>query len=396
MVTQKRSLQRQRQEMRKLFGVLIVLCLLLTSNFIPVFAVEEGVGVYIQPPNFQDSVYVLPKTTEETLVQTGTVYATQDVSITKDKVKLGTSIGIVFKAQNKKGLLSPTGSQKEDYVPNLNDGPLRETCVIPLGEGEIWVLSGGKKKVISVQTQTTVRKLLEYLDKAKLREKLAECKIPIGKMSELELLECEQIAIIELLENTSYEAEGTIPENKRKVIEAIKKLPEGHTKIPTEAGNKIQIEKLTETELKLTRKPNENEVIYINNNGKETRVTEQVTKLEPNTSVYGYLRTKVACYLKDTPDMRNAEGTEKECRDSIGMNYVGLIDQTYKQIQVNNGKFEYLEYTSQNDMLETNKFYVAEPKLRTILFCLYGSFAVIVALYLFLEFRKYSKKGVSK
>lgn len=379
------------QKVRKLFRVLLVLCLLLTSNSIPVYAVEEGVGVYIQPPNFQDSVYVLPKTTEETLVQTGTVYATQDVSITKDKVKLGTSIGTVFKAQNKKGLLSPTGSQKENYVPNLNDGPLRETCVIPLGEGEIWLLSGGKKKVISVQTQTTVRKLLEYLDKAKLQEKLVECKIPIGKMSELELLECEQIAIIELLENAAYEAEGAIPESKRNVIEAIKKLPEGHSKIPTEAGDKIQIEKLTKTELTLTRKPNDNEVIYINNNGKEKRVTEQVTKLEPNSSVHGYLRTKVACYLKDTPDMRNAEGTEKECRDSIGMNYVGLIDQTYKQIQVNNGKFEYLEYTSQNDMLEINKFYVVEPKLKTVLLCLCGVFAVTVVLYFYVEFRKYKK-----
>lgn len=392
MVTQKRSLQRQRQKVRKLFRVLLVLCLLLTSNSIPVYAVEEGVGVYIQPPNFQDSVYVLPKTTEETLVQTGTVYATQDVSITKDKVKLGNSIGTVFKAQNKKGLLSPTGSQKKDYVPNLNDGPLRETCVIPLGEGEIWVLSDGKKKVISVQTQTTVRKLLEYLDKAKLQEKFAECKIPIGKMSELELLECEQIAIIELLENASYEAEGTIPKTKRKVIEAIKKLPEGHTKIPTETGHKIQIEKLTETELTLTRKPNDNEIIYVKCNGKEKRVTEQFTKLEPNSSVYGYLRTKVACYLKDTPDMRTAEGTEKECRDSIGMNYVGLIDQTYMQLEVNNGKFEYSEYTSQNDMLETNKFYVVEPKLKTVLLCLCGVLVILVTLYFYMEFRKYKKE----
>lgn len=335
--------------------------------------------VYIQEPQFKDSVYIIPNTREDTITQTGTVYATVDFN-KKGQINFEKPIGVVFKAQQSESLFSPTGKEKEDYIP---EGRLRETTAIPLGEGEIWVYGNeGKKEIIGTEIQVRVKNFLEYLNTEKLKEKLNKNGVDTGKLTEVELLDCKQVAIIELLEGKEYKS-SAITKEKRNIVNALKKMSETHFNITEEKEPTLQIKKFTDTELVLNRTPNNNEFLYLNGQ----QIIKQKTKLDPNTLyvVSGYVRHETICYFKDLPNMRSAEGSEKECRDSIGVNYVGFVEQPYKTIAVENEKLVFKNFKPENDILETNKYYIVENKVKLVLCIIMFIHILILGLFVFLS-----------
>lgn len=342
---------------------LFLLLSMVSSLVLPTTPVSASEELYLDDCQFVDSVYVIPKASEETFVQTGTVYATKEAYKDEEKVTMGSPLGIVFKAQNKDGLMVPTGSQKDDFVPDLKDGPLRESCLIPLTEGDIWVYSHGKKKVIDTEKQKQAKQLIECFDGEKLTDRVKELGIKT-QLSELELLECEQIALVEILENEEYETIQTLSEEKLSVVKQLKEVSAKTTKVKQEVTTDLKIEKFTDTEIELNREPNDSEYIELTVDGETTRMKDKKVTFSASSSVsmHGYLRKKVCCYIKDIPELKKAVVVEKEARDSTAMNYVGMVYVNDKEMVVKDKKFELTDYEASNDMLENSRLFNSQEK----------------------------------
>lgn len=356
---------------------LFLLLSMVGSLLLPTTPVSASEELYLDECQFVDSVYVIPKASEETFVQTGTVYATKEAYKDEGKVTMGSPLGIVFKAQNKDGLMVPTGSQKDDFVPDLKDGPLRESCLIPLTEGDIWVYSHGKKKVITVEQQQSAKQLIECLDSEKLTDRVKDLGIKT-KLSELELLECEQIALVEILENEEYETLQNLSEEKLTVVKQLKEVSAKTKKVAQETTTDLKIEKMTETEIELNREPNDSEYLELTIDGRTTRMKDKKATFRANSTVsmHGYLRKKVCCYIKDIPNLETAVGVEKEARDSVGMNYIGMVYVNDKEMTVKDKKFVLSDFEASNDILENSRLYNSQEKMEKIvlpvMFCVWG------------------------